>query len=384
MMPSEVRIVPVSTAEQRHEFASFPWQLYASDPNWVPPIYNDRLTLLNPDKHPFHEHAEAQYFLAYRDQVLMGTISAHINHRHNEVWRDKVGFFGFFEVVEDEIVAQSLLDAAAGWLRQRGLEAIRGPESFSQNEECGLLVDGFDQPPVVLMTYNPRYYQSFLERAGFEKAQDLYAWDLQTDIFDYDVQKLPRKFVRVAEEARQRPNLVVRNIDMKRFNEEVELVKSVYNAAWEQNWGFVPLSDHELDHFAQEMKMIVDPDLVLFAFIDGKPVGMSLGLPDVNQALIKARPQPNTWSLPLTLLRFLWHRRKISSFRLWALGVLPEYRNLGIDAIFYVETARKAFAKGYERCEMSWILESNDMMNRIIERLGGKIYKTYRLYQKPV
>jgi GNAT superfamily N-acetyltransferase len=161
-------------------------------------------------------------------------------------------------------------------------------------------------------------------------------------------------------------------------------VKSVYNAAWEQNWGFVPLSDHELDHFAQEMKMIVDPDLVLFAFIDGKPVGMSLGLPDVNQALIKARPQPNTWSLPLTLLRFLWHRRKISSFRLWALGVLPEYRNLGIDAIFYVETARKAFAKGYERCEMSWILESNDMMNRIIERLGGKIYKTYRLYQKPV
>jgi GNAT superfamily N-acetyltransferase len=384
MTPTEVRIIPVTTEDQRRALARFPWKLYAADPNWVPPIYTDRLTLLNPEKHPFHQHADVQYFLAFRGEELVGTISAHVNHRHNEVWQDKVGFFGFFEVVEDEAVARALLDAAAGWLRQRGMDAIRGPESFSQNEECGLLVDGFDQPPVVLMTYNPRYYQDFLERAGFEKAQDLYAWDLKTDIFDNDVQKLPRKFVRVAAEARRRPNLVVRNIDMKRFDEEVELVKSVYNAAWEQNWGFVPLTDHELDHFAQEMKMIVDPDLILFAFIDGKPVGISLGLPNVNQALIKARPQPNTWSLPLTLLRFLWHRRKISGFRLWALGVLPEYRNLGIDALFYVETARKAFAKGYQRCEMSWILESNDMMNRIIERLGGKIYKTYRLYQKPL
>ena len=384
MSSTDIRVVPVSSEKERRAFGKFPWQIYRNDPNWVPPMYMDRLTLLNPEKHPFWEHAKGQLFLAMKGDELAGTISAHINHRHNEVFGDKVGFFGFFEVIEDYAVAEALLDSASNWLRENGMEAIRGPESFSQNEECGLLVDGYDLPPVVLMTYNPPYYQDFIERAGLEKAQDLYACDLLTNIFDYDVQRLPRKFVRVAEEAQKRGNLLIRPIDMSRFDEEVELVKHVYNEAWEQNWGFVPLTDHELDHFADEMKMIVDPDLIHFAFVDGKAVGISLGLPDVNQALVKAKAQPNMWSLPLTLGKFLWHRRKINGFRLWALGVIPEYRALGIDAVFYVETARKAFAKGYQRCEMSWILESNDMMNRIIERLGGKIYKTYRIYEKPV
>ncbi len=384
MTASEVRIVPVTSEEQRREFAKFPWKIYGDDPNWVAPIYMDRLTILDPAKHPFYEHAEVQLFVAMKGDELVGTISAHTNRRHNEVFKDKVGFFGFFEVVEDFAVAQALLETAADWLRERGMEAIRGPESFSQNEECGLLVDGFDSPPVVLMTYNPRYYQDFIERAGFGKVQDLYAWDLLTTIFDLDPERLPRKFLRVAEQARKREGLVIRTIDMKRFDEEVERVKKVYNAAWEQNWGFVPLTDHEIDHLAAEMKMIVDPDLVHFAELDGEPIGICLGLPDVYQAMLKAKPQPNTWSLPLTLGKFLWHRRKIDTFRLWAMGVLPEYRALGIDAIFYVETARKSFAKGYLHCEMSWILESNTMMNRIIERLGGVIYKTYRLYEKPL
>jgi GNAT superfamily N-acetyltransferase len=384
MTASDVRIVPVTSKKQRHVFAKFPWRLYRNDPNWVPPLFGDRLTMLDPAKHPFYEHAEVQLFLAMRGDEVVGTISAHINHLHNEVFQDKVGFFGFFEVIEDYGVAEALLNTAADWLRERGMEAIRGPESFSQNEECGLLVDGFDMPPVVLMTYNPRYYQDFIERSGFEKAQDLYAWLIRTSIFDYDVQRLPRKFLRVAEQARARENLVVRNVDMKRFDEEVELVKKVYNLGWEQNWGFVPLTDHELEHLAAEMKPIVDPDLIHIAEIDGEPVGISLGLPDVYQALRKARPQPNKWSFPLTVLKLLWHQRTINTFRLWALGVVPEYREMGIDALFYVEAARAAFGKGYEFCEMSWILESNDMMNRIIERLGGEIYKTYRLYEKPV
>ena len=384
MTETEVRIVPVTSKEQRRTFAKYPWRLYKDDPYWVPPIYMDRLALLNPDKHPFYEHAEVQLFLAMRGEEVVGTISAHINHRHNEVWQDKVGFFGLFEVVEDYAVAEALLNTAADWLRERGMEAIRGPESFSQNEEVGLLVDGFDVPPVLLMTYNPRYYQEFVERAGFEKAQDLYAWDIATSIFDLDVQRLPRKFLRVAEQAKKRENLAVRNVDMKRFDEEVELVKVVYNLAWEQNWGFVSLTDHELDHMAAEMKPILDPDLVFIAELDGKPAGMILGLPDVYQALLKAKPQPNYWSLPLTLGKFLWHQREVSNFRLWALGVVPEYRALGIDALLIVEAARSAFAKGYQRCEMSWILESNDMMNRIIERLGGEVYKTYRIYEKPV
>jgi hypothetical protein len=384
MTASDVRIVPVTTEAQRSEFAKFPWQIYRDDPLWVPPIFQDHLALLTPGKHPFWEHAEQQLFLARRSGEIVGTICAHVNHRHNEIHEDRVGFFGFFEAVDDQAVADALFEAASAWLREQGMDVIRGPENPSQNEEVGLLVDGFDMPRVVLNTYNPRYYQELIEQAGFRKAQDLYAWDILTSIFDLDVRKLPRKFLRVAEQAQKRENLVVRNIDMKRFDEEVDLVKQVYNEAWEQNWGFVPLTDHELDHFAQEMKMIVDPDLVHFAFVDGKPVGISLGIPDVYQAMIKARPQPNRWSLPWTLLKFLRHRRRIKGLRLWAMGVVPEYRTLGIDAVFYVETARKAFAKGYQRCEMGWILESNDMMNRIIERLGGEIYKTYRIYERPL
>jgi hypothetical protein len=264
------------------------------------------------------------------------------------------------------------------------MEAIRGPENPSQNEEVGLLVDGFDRPRVVMMTYNPRYYEGLIEGAGFEKAQDLWAWIIPTNIFDYDVQRLPRKFLRVADQARQRKDLVVRKIDMKRYDDEVEIAKIVYNAAWEKNWGFVPFTEPEIEHLAKELKLILDPDVVYIAEIDGKPAGICLGVPDVYQAMLKARPQPNTWSLPWTLAKFLWHRRKIDTFRLMIMGVLPEYRTMGIDALFYVETARSAFAKGYEWCEMSWILESNDMMNRIIERLGGEIYKTYRVYEKPL
>jgi GNAT superfamily N-acetyltransferase len=384
MAASNVRIVPATSPDQRKAFARFPWRIYENDPRWVPPIFTDRLALLDPSKHPFWEHADQQLFLAMRGKEIVGTISAHVNHRHNEIHGDKVGFFGFFEVIEDQAVAEALLVAAADWLREQGMEAIRGPENPSQNEEVGLLIDGFELPPVIMLTYNPRYYKDLIERSGFEKAQDLYAWDILTNIFDYDVQHLPRKFVRVADQARQRENLVVRKIDMKRYDEEVELAKIVYNAAWELNWGFVPMTDHEIEHLGNELKMIIDPDVVYIAEVDGKPAGISLGIPDVNQALLRARPQPNIWSLPLTLVKFLWHRRKIDTFRLMIMGVIPEYRNLGIDALFYVETARAAFAKGYERCEMSWILESNDMMNRIIERLGGKVYKTYRIYEKPL
>ena len=385
MAPSDFSIIPVTTKEQRKAFAKFPWHLYRNDPNWVAPIYSDHLDMLTPGKHPFHQHAEVQLFLAMRgeDEVL-GTISAHINHLHNQTHKDKVGFFGFFEVVEEYQVAEALLSAAAGWLRERGMEAIRGPESFSQNEECGLLIDAFDQPPVVLMTYNPPYYVDFIERAGFEKAQDLYAWDILTNIFDYDVQKLPAKFVRVAEHARQCPGLEFRQVDLKQFDHEVELAKEVYNAAWEANWGFVAMTEPEFEHLGASLKMVLDPALAYVALIDGKPVGISIGLPDVNQAFLKAKSQPNLWSLPLFLVKFLWYRRKIDALRLVIMGVVPEHRSLGIDALFYVETARAAFQKGYKRAEMSWILESNDMMNRIIERLGGRIYKTYRLYQKPV
>ncbi len=385
MTSSDIRIVPVKTEKQRALFAKFPWTLYRDDPNWVPPIYVDRLKLLDPGGHPFWEHAEQQLFLALQGQQVVGTISAHTNELHNEIYEDKVGFFGFFEVVEDYVVAEALFEAAAGWLRKQGLDAMRGPENPSQNEEVGLLVDGFDRPPVIMMTYNPRYYQDFIERAGFEKAQDLYAWDLLTDIFEKDVKQLPRKFLSVAEKAKARENVVIRRINMKRYDDEVGFAKIVYGRAWEQNWGFVPMTSHEIEHLGQELKMIIDPGLVYLAEVDGQPAGIILGVPDVNQALIRARPQPNKWSLyPLTVPKLLWYQRQVDTYRVLIMGVVPEYRMLGLEAAMIVEVARASFREGYDHCEMSWILESNDMMNRIIERLGGEIYKTYRVYEKPI
>jgi GNAT superfamily N-acetyltransferase len=384
MESSNVRIVPVTTEDQRRTFAKFPWRIYQDDPLWVPPIFGDHLGMLTPGKHPFWEHADQQLFLAMRGDELVGTICAHINHRHNKVHEDKVGFFGYFEAIEDAAVAQALLNAAASWLRDQGMEAIRGPENPSQNEEVGLLVDGFDQPRVTMMTYNPRYYEGFIEGAGFAKAQDLYAWIIRTDIFDKNVQRLPRKFLRVADRARECEGLVVRKFDKTHFDREVAVVKAVYNGAWEKNWGFVPFTDNEIDHLAQELKPFIDPNVIYLALVDGEPAGISLGFPDVFQAVIRAKPQPNNWSFPWTVLKLLWHQRKIDSMRLMVMGVVPEYRGMGIEALLMVETARGAFAQGYETCEMSWILESNDMMNRIIERLGGHIYKTYRVYEKPL
>jgi GNAT superfamily N-acetyltransferase len=384
MISSDVRIVPVTTDAQRRDFARFPWRIYKDDPLWVAPIYMDYLALLTPGKHPFWDHAVGQLFLALRGEEVVGTISAHINHRHNEIWKDKVGFFGFFEVIEDYGVAEALFEAASGWLREQGMDAIRGPENPSQNEEVGLLVDGFDRSRVVMMPYNPRYYESFIDKVGFSKAQDLWAWLIETNVFDHDVQRLPRKFVRVAEQARAREGFVVRKFDKKRFDSEVEIAKLIYNAAWEENWGFVPFTGPEIEHLASELKPFLDPDLIWIAELHGEPVGISLGVPDVHQALLKAKPQPNLWSLPITLARFFLNRKKIDTFRLLIMGVLPEYRGLGYDALFYVETARAAFAGGYEYCEMSWILESNDMMNRIIERMGGTVYKTYRVFEKPL
>ena len=384
MSASDIRIIPVTSEDQRKEFAKFPWRIYKDDPLWVPPIYMDHLALLTPGKHPFWEHADQQLFLAKRDGELVGTISAHVNHRHNEIHKDKVGFFGFFETIDDQAVADALFDAASGWLREQGMDAIRGPENPSQNEEVGLLVDGFHEPRVVMMMYNPRYYQGLVENAGFQKAQDLWAWDILTNIFDLNVQKLPRKFIRVAEQAKQRENLEFRSLNMKRFDDDVQVAKVVYNEAWEINWGFVPFTDHEIEHLAKELKMILDHDLIILAFVDGKPGGIGLTIPNVYPAMVKPRPQHNIWSLHWTLAKFLLHKRKVDSLRTLILGVVPEYRGMGIDALLYVETARSAFRKGYQRCEMSWILESNDMMNRIIERLGGKVYKTYRVYEKPL
>jgi len=374
---SLVRVESVTTKRQKKEFIMFPFWLYRKhlrDPYWVPPLISEREEFFDPQRNPFYEHAEVELFLARRDDgQVVGTIAAVLNENHNAVHNEKTGFFGIFETVEDYEVAEALLSTARDWVAARGMERLRGPANFDVNAEYGLLVDGFDSPPVIMMTYNPRYYVDFIERFGFEKAMDLYAYRLKTRYF---IENMPPKVKRVAEVARKRYGVVVRKVDMGRFNEEIEKIKHVYNSAWLKNWGAIPMTDAEFEHLALALKQIADPDLLFIAEINGEPVGVSVGLPDLNQCLLHM----NGRLFPCGWITFLRYQRKIDGMRLLIMGVLEEHHLKGIESLFYLETAKNAIAKGYETCEMSWILENNYKIRRGIESLGGKIYKTYRIY----
>lgn len=380
---SDLRVTPVQSGAELQALIEFPWQVYRSDPFWVPPLISERQAFLDPARNPFFEHARVQFFLARRAERVVGTIGAFTNDRYNQFQGVNTGFFGFFEVLEDAEAAAALLKTAETWARLAGHTAILGPAQFSTNDECGLLVDGFDDAPRVLMTYNPRRYLDYLDAAGYTKAMDLWAYSLPLDIFG-SADRLPSKLIRVAEKVRKQGKFTVRRLNMKRFDEEVEKVKHVYNTSWERNWGFVPMTDPEFEHMGRQLKTILDPDLVVVVEQEAKMVGFGLSLPDLSQPLRLAYPRPGTPEL-LTMLRLVWHwkvRRRMTWLRVFALGVLPEYRGQGVDALMYLETAKSAFRKGFKFAEMSWILENNMMMNRAIQFLGGQVYKTYRFYEK--
>lgn len=383
MASGDLVIQPVHTPEEQLAFIHFQWEVYRDDPDWVPPLISERIHFLDKARHPFHGHADVELFMARRDGKPVGTIAAIINHRHNEVHQDKVGFFGYFEVLEDREAAEALLEAACNWLRDKGMTAIRGPETFSQNEEVGLLVDGWNGPPVIMMTYNPRYYIDFIEGAGFHKAMDLLAY--MADIYKFGPrgENLPPKLRRVAEKIQKRGGFTVRHVDMKRFDEEVLCVKKIYNAAWQKNWGFVPMTDAEIDQLAINLKQIIDPKLIWIAEKNGETIGMLLPLPDLNQALLKAYPRPGVpewW----TMAKLFWHwkvRGSVTTLRGLVGGVLEEYRGLGVMAVMMVKLA-EACLPHYRQCELSWILETNYMTRRDAEMLGGYVYRTYRIYEK--
>jgi GNAT superfamily N-acetyltransferase len=302
-----------------------------------------------------------------------------LNHAHNEFQNERAGFFGFFEVENDGQATAALVEAARDWVRARGAEVIRGPVNPSTNYECGLLVEGFDLDPMVMMTYNPPYYAELLEATGLKKAMDLYAYDIADSYFNHS-----NKLQRVAERLRKKSNISVRPVNMKDFRNEVGIVRRVYNDAWSRNWGFVPMSEEEFDHMAKDLKQIVDPRVVLIAEqeTDGggrRPVGFLLAVPDINRALKKI----NGRLLPFGLLKLLWHSRKIGAIRVITMGGIVEFQNLGIGSIFLDEIYRRAPAAGLGTGEMSWVLENNVMMNRAAELVGGRRSKTYRIYEMP-
>ncbi len=378
---ADLEIQSVKDRSDLKTFVTFPWKVYREDPYWVPPLISERLEFLDTEESPFFEHGRATYFMAKRRGEVVGTIGAFTNDRYNEFHEENKGWFGFFEVLEDAEAAALLLSTAEDWAREAGHESVVGPAQFSTNDELGLLIDGFEDPPRILMTYNPPRYSAYLQDAGYEKAMDLWAYSVRVDGY---LERIPPKLVRVVDKIRKRRNWVVRTIDMRNFDQEVEFVKYIYNRSWERNWGFVPFTDSEVNALAANLKQIIDPDLVVMVEAEGEPIGFGLSLPDLNEPLLRAYPRPGKPET-LTMMKLLWNwkvRRKLTWLRVFALGVLPEYRGQGVDALMYMETARNAVRKGYKWAEMSWILENNLMMNRSIELLGGEVYKTYRMYEK--
>ena len=369
-----VEVVAVDSKKALKQFVELPFSLHRDDPHWVPPLRIAVKELLDRKKHPFYLDAEAEFFLARRGENVVGRVAAIVDKAHNRFHGENAGFFGFFECVNDPVVAGALLSQARQWVSGRGAQFLRGPVNPSTNYECALLVDGFDSDPMVMMTYNPPYYPALMDQAGLRKAKDLFA-------YSHDARNIDSpKINRIAERVVRNSGVSIRPINMKDFEAEVARVWEVYGAstgAWAHNWGFVPMSQAEFAAMGKEMKMIVKPELVLIGEVAGKVVGFALALPDVNQALKHARGN----LLPTGLLKILYYQRLITSVRVLALGVVEEYRASGLAAGFYATLVRNARKLGYEACEMSWVLEDNVLMNRSLEVMGAKRYKTYRIYE---
>ena len=371
---ADTQIAPVTNKSELEEFITFPWKVYKGSPYWVPPLISERNEFLDPEKNPFFEHAEAEFFLAtdHRGEVV-GRIAAIHNRLHNEVHEDTAGFFGFFDSINAQSSADALFDAAASWLKERGLTEMRGPASFSTNDECGLLIDGFDFPPAVLTPYTPKEYIDLVEQAGFSKAKDLYLYQSVND-------QLPARLVRGAKLIAKRKKITLRSLDMKRFEEEVALIKKLYNSAWDRNWGFVPMTDAEIDHMAKDLKAIIVPDIIVFAECRGEPIGFAAAIPDFNVAL---KTNPSGRLFP-GILKILWKARKITRVRIMMLGLIEQYRGSGADALMYHWIWEKGVKMGYRWGEAGWILEDNTAMNNGLQRMGFSRYKTLRMYDLPL
>jgi hypothetical protein len=362
-------VSPVRGRIELGQFVHLPYRHYAGEPNWVPPLLLDQKELLNRRRHPFYRQAEAEFFLARRDGNLVGRIAAIHNRAHNEFHEDRIGFFGFFESEPHLETARALLEAAANWCAARNLTSLRGPANPSTNYECGLLVDGFDQPNVFMMPYNPPYYCRLLEGTGFTPAKDLLAYWLT------DEKGFPEKLATITDRVLQGSGLSIRTVRLDRMKEELDRIFQVYNNAWSRNWGFVPMSKEELATMAAGLKWVLDPRVCYLLERGTEPVGFMFAIPDLNRILIRMKGR----LLPFGWWRLLRERRRQSVLRVIAMGLSREYQNLGFTAALYREITTSGVAAGYHQAEISWV-----MMNRAAGMLGATLYKRYRIYEKPL
>ena len=372
-----ISIVEIESAARLNDFIDLPNRLYGNDPNYVTPLKSERLEFFDRDKNPFYRAAKTKLFLAERDGEIVGRIATCINFAHNEYHEEQTGFFGFFDCVDDVEVASSLLKTAMIQLKRENMERMRGPMNFSSNHECGFLVEGFDSPPVVMMTYNPPYLPRLAEKFGLKKVMDLLAYKLTQD------DPIPERVQKIVEKLRKRAGVTVRNLNMSDFENEVQKVRQIYNEAWEHNWGFVPMTEDEFNHLSKGLKQIVEPELIFIAEHEGRPVGFLMAVPDVNQALIHLKGK----LMPVGLFKLLWHTKvsnKIDGLRVITLGVVPEFRKRGLDSILYVDIYNRGIERGYKWAELSWILETNELMRSAIEQMGADLYKRYRIVEMPL
>lgn len=371
-------VVPVRTQEERDAFLEYQLKLYKNDPAYVPPIIAERRDFLDPAKNPFFAHAEVELFLAWDGPTLVGRIAAIDNAHYNEFHDAEVGFFGLFECVDSPIVARALLAAATGWLRRRGLKQLIGPVNLSTNHDCGLLIEGFDVPPAMMMPYNFPYYVGLLDACGLKKAKDLWTYELSTSL------AIPEELVTQAERLRAQRKITVRPLTSRDLSDGKRKMKSVYDAMLERIWGRVPMTDEEFDHISSRVKplILLRPDLSFIAEMDGEPVAFSCTLPDANECLRAANGHLTQYGLPFGLLKMAWAAHKTDRVRVLLLGVKPSLKHLGLERLLYLDTMRAARALGFEGGELGWTFEDEDWLNRSIERMGARRYKTYRLYQR--
>ncbi len=376
MSASAVAVTEVRSRAERDAFIKFPWRIYADDPVWVPPLILERREFLDQKKHPFFEHGSAALFLARREGEIVGRIMASDDPNYNALHQSNVGCFGMFESIDDAEVAGALFDAAEGWLRQRGRNEIIGPIDYSTNYLCALLIEGFEHPPMVLTSHNPPYYARLIEGRGFRKAIDFYAWWIESG------EATARRLRRLAARWKKRQAATIRQANLKNLAEESERLREVYNAAWQHNWGFVPFTKKEFAFMAKELRPVVDPGLTLIAEVDGQPAGFILGVPDINVALRHVNGRLTRFGLPIGLAKLLYYKSRIKTARLVALGVVPKFRRHGIAEMLVLQIIETGMFKKGLNGECSLVLENNTLMNRFLEAIGLKRYKTYRIYSR--
>jgi hypothetical protein len=370
-MPEPLLVRPVSNRRELHRFVDYAYERNAGDPHWVPPLRMAERERLTPRKNPFFAHADVELLLAWRGGRVAGRIAAIDDRRHNDTHRDNTAMFGFFEAADDD-AARALLGAVEAWARTRGRARVRGPINPSLNESAGLLVEGFDSDPMLMMPHNPPEYAAYIESAGYAKIKDLFAW-----LYGLDGDP-PPVIAKLAARLREKSRIVVRPLDLKQLTREVERLRVIYCGAWERNWGFVAPTEAEFERLATELKPIFDPRCAVCAEVDGTPVACAIAIPDINQALKGTSGR----LFPLALIRLLFRARYVNQMRLLLLGVDPAYRSLGLYPLLLFELHRQVQGGPYHRVEFSWVLEDNRDINQPAEMAGATRYKTYRIYEK--